>query len=296
MYRNFIEIEKKALKLGPKPVAVLFPDSPDVIKAVIEGADKGLIKPILVGDRTKIEMITQQFNIKLDDFKIIDEKEPQKASDKCIDMARTGIVAFVVKGNIITSYLYRSLIRHTKTNTPDQPPCTLCFHQADNINKVFIITDPGVNINPDVSIKRKILNNAVNAQHRMGCKNPKIMIISADHISGSKAKKQNETDILRQLAKDNKMGECRLSNTKNLNSEFPNHRVETDDFPDIFLVPNIDAGNILVKSIDHLGGGVRQCITVGGDITVLTPSRSDRSVDRILNLSLGIILSEPGGV
>jgi phosphate butyryltransferase len=296
MYRNFKEIEEKARKLGPKPVAVLFPDSPDVMKAVFEGADQGLIQPILVGDRTKIEIVTQQFDIKPNGYKIIDEKEPQKAADRCIDMARTGMVAFVVKGNIITSYLYRSLIRHTKINAPDQVPCTLCFHHADNIKKVFTITDPGVNINPDVSIKRKILKNAVNAQHRMGCENPRVMIISSDHISGSNEKMRKDTEVLRQYIKDNKMGRCRLSNTNNLYSEFPNHRIETDNFPDIFLVPNIDAGNILVKSIDHIGGGIRQCVTVGGDITVLTPSRSDRSADRILNLSLGIILSEQGGV
>ncbi|WP_299982901.1 phosphate acyltransferase [Desulfobacula sp.] len=296
MYQNFKEIEEKARMLGPKSVAVLFPDSLDVMTAIFEGADQGLIKPILVGDQAKIKAITQQFNIKPNGFEIIDEKGPQKAADICIDMARAGSVAFVVKGNIITSYLYRSLIKYTKAGAPDQIPCTLCFHHADNIKKVFTITDPGVNINPDVSIKRKILKNAINAQHRMGCKNPRIMIISSGHISGAKSKIQKDTDILQQLIKDNKMGRCQLSNTQNLYSEFSNHKVETDNFPDIFLVPNIDTGNILVKSIDHLGGGIRQCVTIGGDITVLTPSRSDRSADRIINLSLGVILSETGGI
>ncbi len=55
MYRNFKEIEKKARKLGPKPVAVLFPDTSDVMAAVFEGADHDLIEPILIGDQAKIE-------------------------------------------------------------------------------------------------------------------------------------------------------------------------------------------------------------------------------------------------
>ncbi|MEA1969214.1 MAG: phosphate acyltransferase [Thermodesulfobacteriota bacterium] len=296
MYLNFKEIEKKARKLGPKPVAVLFPDSPDVMPAVFEGADQGLIEPILVGDQAKIEAAAHKLDINPNGFEIIGEKDPQKAADMCIDMARTGRVSFVVKGNIITSYLYRSLIRHIKTSAPDQVPCTLCFHQADNIEKVFTITDPGVNIHPDVSIKRKILKNAVNAQHRMGCKNPKIMIISSDHINGFGSEMQKDADILRQLIEKNKMGTCQVCNTGTLYAEFPDHRITTDNFPDIFLVPNIDTGNILVKSIDHLGGGLRQCVTVGGNITVLTPSRSDSSIDRIINLSLGIILSEQGGL
>ena len=296
MYRNFKEIEKKARQLGPKPVAVLFPDSSDVMLAVFEGATQGLIEPILVGNQAKIEAAAYKIDINLKNFEIIDEKAPQKAADMCVDMARTGRVCFVVKGNIITSYLYRSLIRYTKTNAPDQVPCTLCFHQADNIEKVFIITDPGVNIHPDVSIKRKILKNAVNAQHRMGCKNPKVMIISSDHIGCFRSEMQKDADILQDLIEKKKMGSCQVCNTQTLHAEFPDHRVKIDNFPDIFLVPNIDTGNILVKTIDHLGGGIRQCVTVGGNITVLTPSRSDSSTDRIINLSLGIILSEPGGV
>ena len=296
MYRNFIEIEKKARKLGPKPVAVLFPDSSDVMLAVFEGADQGLIEPILVGNQAKIEAAAHKIDINPNSFEIINEKDPQKAADVCIDMARTGRVCFVVKGNIITSYLYRSLIRYTKANAPDQVPCTLCFHQADNIEKVFIITDPGVNIHPDVLIKRKILKNAVNAQHRMGCKNPKIMIISSDHIGSFKSEIQKDADILQDLIEEKKMGACQICSTQTLHAEFPDHRIKTDNFPDIFLVPNIDTGNILVKSIDHLGGGIRQCVTVGGEITVLTPSRSDSSTDRIINLSLGIILSEQGGM
>ena len=296
MYRNFNEIEQRARELGPKPVAVLFPDSHDVMLAVAEGADQGLIKPILIGDKVKINKAAHQINTIQNNFKIIDESDPQNAADRCIDMARRGSVAFVVKGNIITSYLYRSLISYTKANGFDHVPCTLCFHQADNIEKVFAITDPGVNIYPDALKKRKILNNAVNAMHRMGCKSPKIMIISPDHIGRSKSKMQKDADILEQLIKEEKLGECRICSTRNLYSQFPDHRIQTDNFPDIFLVPNIDTGNILVKSIDHLGGGIRQCVTVGGDITVLTPSRSDRYADRIINLSLGIILSESGGM
>lgn len=296
MYRNFKEIENKARKLGPKQVAVLFPDSPDVMRAVFEGANQGLIEPILVGDHAKIEAAAHEIDINPNSFEIIDEKGPQKAADMCIDMTKTGRVSFVVKGNIITSYLYRSLIRYTKASAPDQVPCTLCFHQADNIEKVFIITDPGVNIHPDVTIKIKILKNAVNAQHRMGCKNPKVMIISSDHIGSFRSEMQKDADILQDLIEEKKMGACQIYSTQTLHSEFPDHRITTDNFPDIFLVPNIDTGNILVKSIDHLGGGIRQCVTVGGNITVLTPSRSDSSTDRILNLSLGIILSEQGGV
>ena len=73
---------------------------------------------------------------------------------------------------------------------------------------------------------------------------------------------------------------------------FPDGEIRTEGFPDIFLVPNIEAGNILVKTIDHLLLGVRQCTTIGGGgLITITPSRSDGYEERMISIALGIVLS-----
>lgn len=291
MYQNFKEIEKRAIELGPKKVAVLFPDDLDVLRSVIDGNRKGLIHPVLIGNRNRIEKVAAQNNLSLNDFEFIDRKDPQNAANQCIELVRTNRVSFVVKGKIITSFLYRSLIRHTQEFAPDQVPCTLCFHQAPGIEKIFVVTDPGVNVYPDITVKQKILNNAITVLHRMGCKQPKVMILIANHYNGTVSTAQKDADILSRLVRKNSIGKCRIVDSRNFIEAFGNRIIDTASFPDIFLVPNIDAGNILVKSIDHLGGGIRQCVTVGGGISVLTPSRSDGYSARIKNLALGVVLS-----
>jgi len=291
MYRNFKEIEKRAIKLGPKKVAVLFPDDLDVLRSLIDGNRKGLIHPVLIGNRNRIEKVAAQKNLSLNGFEFIDQIDPQDAANQCIELVRTKRVSFVVKGKIITSFLYRSLIRHTEEFAPDQVPCTLCFHQAQGIEKVFVITDPGVNIYPDTTVKQKILNNAITVLHRMGCKQPKVMILAANHYNDTLSAAQKDADTLSRLVRKDSIGKCRIFDSRNFIEAFGNQIIDTASFPDIFMVPNIDAGNILVKGIDHLGGGIRQCVTVGGGISVLTPSRSDGYSARIKNLALGVVLS-----
>ena len=291
MYRNFKEIEKKAIKLGPKKVAVLFPDDLDVLRSVVDGYRKGLIHPVLIGNRNRIKKVAAQINLSLNGFEFVDQRDPQDAANQCIELVRTNRVSFVVKGKIITSFLYRSLIRHTQDFAPDQVPCTLCFHQAPGIEKIFVVTDPGVNIQPDTAVKQKILNNAITVFHHIGCRQPKVMILSAKHYGDITSAAQKDADILSRLVRKNLDGKCRICESRNFIEAFGNHIIDTASFPDIFLVPNIDAGNILVKSIDHLGGGIRQCVTVGGGILVLTPSRSDGYSARITNLALGVVLS-----
>jgi len=293
MYHNFKEIVAKAKEIGPRKVAVLFPDDPDVMRAVKDGMKEGLIEAVLVGDRPRIEAVAGEVNLPLHDTEILEQEDPQEAADLCLEMVKTGKVAFVVKGNILTTYLYRALIRDTKQLSPNRIPSTLCFHRVTGIDKIFVITDPGVNILPDLQLKEKILVNAVNALHRLGCARPKVMVLAANHLDGSNHPSIRDAVALRQLAGEGRFGDCEVLAAHNLYLAFPNCAVQTDDFPDIFLVPNIETGNILVKSIDHIALGERQGMTVGAAV-LSTPSRSDGYEVRMTNLALGLVLAASG--
>ncbi len=293
MYCNFQEIVTKAKEIGPLKVAVLFPDDPDVMRAAKDGIKEGLIEPVLVGDRTRIESVANEINLSLKDMVILDQEDPQEAADLCLDMVKTGKVAFVVKGNILTTYLYRALIRTTNQLAPDQAPCTLCFHEAPGIDKIFVITDPGVSILPDLTLKEKILVKAVNVLHGLGCARPRVMVLAAYHGDGSNTPSIRDAVALRQLAGEGRLGECEVLTAQNLYQAFPDRKVQTEDFPDIFLVPNIETGNILVKTIDHIVLGKRQGMTVGASV-LSTPSRSDGYETRMTNLAFGLVLAASG--
>ena len=294
MYRNFKEIVAKAKEIGPRKVAVLFPDDPDVMRAARDGVKEGLIEPVLVGDCTRIESVANEINLPLKDIQVFDQGNPQEAADLCLDMVKKGQVDFVVKGNILTTYLYRALIQATKQLAPDQAPCTLCFHEAPAIDKIFAITDPGVNILPDLALKEKILNNAVSVLQRLGCERPRVMVLAASQLDGYTPDSVKDAIAIRQSVSDGRFGECEILGAQNLYYAFQDGIVQTEEFPEIFIVPNIETGNILVKTIDHLIMGTRQCSTVGAGIFLLTPSRSDGYETRMINLAFGLVLAASG--
>ncbi len=292
MYQDFDEIAVKARELGPKRAVILFPNDADVMQAAAEGMKEGLIAPVLVGEEASIKAIASEADLPSGAMEIIHQEDPQEAANLCLDMVIRGEAGFVVKGNILTTYLYRALINVTKILAPDQIPCTLCFHQVQGINKIFVITDPGINIRPDLTAKKKILANAVQMLRSLGCDNPRVMALAAKLLDGSTSVFARDAQELSRLGDKGKFGPCTMEAATTLFDIFDANNFQADLFPDIFLVPNIETGNILVKTIDHLIGGIRQCVTVGAGLIILTPSRSDGYEVRMGNLALGLVLAE----
>lgn len=292
MYQNFDEIVSRAKKLGPQRAAVLFPEDREVMLSVFNGIEAGLITPVLVGHKDRIRSVAREISMPLDNIELVDEPDPQKASDLCLDMAAEKEVHFVIKGKILSSYPYRTLVRKTKELAPEETSSSICFHHISGINKVFITTDPGIHILPDLETKRKIVLNAVRASSKLGCSSPRVMILAADNVDGTLSKVFREADALRKFAEEGGLGACRIIKATNLYGLFHSMEMTTSSFPDIFLFSNIDVGNILCKTIDHIILGVRQCIAVGAGMTILAPSRSDPYKVRLSNLALGPLLTE----
>ena len=293
MYHNFKEIVAKAKEIGPRKVAVLFPDDPEIIRAMADGMKQGLITPVLVGNRARIEAAGHGANRSFHNMEIVAHEDPQGAADLCMDMVVKGLVSLVIKGNILTTYLYRALIRKTRQLTPDQITCTISFHQVPAIEKIFMLTDAGVNICPDLTTKQKILTNAINIARCLGHERPRVMVLSADHLVGSESISARDVFEINRLAHQGEFGECEILTACNLCQAFPNRIMRTEAFPDVFLVPNLETGNLLAKAIQHFGLGLFQGITTGAGIIALTPSRSAGYEVRLTNLALGVMLAAP---
>ena len=286
MIRSFEEVTKKAEELGPKRVVVLFPHEGDVILSVFEGMRRGYITPLLIGDIERIGAKIEEYGLDLDNVQPIHEGDPQKGADLCVEMVIEGEADFLIKGNITTTYLYRSLIRANSRITPSLVPSTLCFHQIPSVDHIFVITDPGVNIAPDLETKVKVIKNALEVLRRIGYRSPRVMILSGVRAIDGDLLSLRDARAIQEMAKKGLLGDCTVLDGHNFSD------LVTCEFPDLLVVPQIEAGNILVKAIDHLAIGKRQCVTIGAGIVALTPSRSDGFEVRLLNIALGVLIAD----
>lgn len=179
----------------------------------------------------------------------MDEGDPKNASKMSIEMVRRGEVSFVIKGKILTTHLYRALIKIMKEYFPDEIACTFCFHYVSGLERIFLITDSGVNIHPDLEVKKKILRNAIRIMNQLGWKQVRVMILASPRFLEGRSPYKQDALELRRVSLEGGLGECKVFDTNNFWEVFADKGIEEQRFPDIFLVPNIETGNILVKSI-----------------------------------------------
>ena len=293
MITSFDDILKRAETLPVQRAAVLYPDAPEVMKAVKDGIDRKYIEPVLVGVEHEIRDVAKRIGLDLKGVEIIHVEDRQKGADFCVDQAITGNVDFIIKGQIMTSFIFKSILRATKGLVKqDETPCTMSLHQVTGLNKLFAVTDPGLNIYPDLDSKYKILNSAVAFLRGLEFERIKIMALSAKRGLGTDPVSANDGDILRSRFLEKEDGQVAfIDRKKGLFEVFGGISPVDNGFPDLFLVPNLDTGNILCKTIDHLLLGVRQGVTVGAGVITLMPSRSDRHEVRILSTALGKVLA-----
>lgn len=293
MITSFQEILKRAESIPQKRAAVLYPDDPEVMKAVKDGIGRKYIEPVLVGSGHGIEDVAKRVGLDLEGVKIVHVEDKQKGADFCVDQVTSGKVDFIIKGQIMTSFMFRSILKATKGLVkPGETPCTMSLHEVKGLNKLFAITDPGLNIYPDLDVKCKILNSATTFLKGLEFERIRVMVLSAKRDFAPDLVSAHDGDIIRNRFLDGKNDKGVIVTRRNgLFETFGDVSSMENGFPDLFLVPNIDTGNILCKTIDHHLSGIRQGVTIGGGTITVMPSRSDGYDERIMSIALGKVLA-----
>ncbi len=162
-------------------------------------------------------------------------------------------------------------------------------------DKPLIITDGALNVLPTIKTKMHILKNVINFSNRIQIKRPKVALLSAteevlDSIPSSKdaaeiTKLANEenlnADVFGPLAFDNCISE-KSASIKGIKNKVAG-------FADVLLVPNVEAGNSLVKMMIYFCGACAAGVVVGGKVPVVITSRSDEAPARLASIAAAVV-------
>ena len=263
--------------------------------SVMDAVNENLIIPIFIGDQEEIEKCALDLNFDISSFDIIDEKEENKTSIIAAELASKEKIKIIVKGHIHTDVLMREVIKK-KYNLIGKTRLSHIWHMTlDKQDKPLIITDGALNVSPNVKTKMHILKNVINFCKRIGNERPKISILSAteevlDSVQSSLdakeitelAKKENlSADVFGPLAFDNSISKksAEIKGIKNV--------VAGDS--DVLLVPNVEAGNALVKIMVYFMGACAAGVVVGGKVPVVITSRSDVATARLASIAAAVV-------
>ena len=289
---NLINIAKKK---GTIDAAIVNAGEIFPMESVHKAVQNNLINPLFIGNKNEIIKYAEKLNWDISKYKIIDEKDENSTAPIAASLASEGKVKIIVKGHIHTDVLMKAVLKRN-LNLIGKKRLSHVWHMTlGSDDKPFIITDGVVNVLPKLEVKMHILRNAVDFAHKIGISRPKVSILSATEeiiesvpssidadLITKKAKSENiNADVFGPLAFDNSISKKSAAIKKIKNDVAGNS--------DILLVPNVEAGNALVKMMIYFMGACAAGVVLGGKAPVVITSRSDESEARLASIAASIV-------
>ena len=266
-----------------------------VMKAAKQAVDIGLIKPVFIGDKLLIEKCAKDLNWNISNFEIINEKDENSTAPIAAKMASENKIKIIIKGHIHTDILMKAVLKRD-LNLIGKKRLSHVWHMTlEKNDKPFIITDGALNVLPKLETKMHILKNSVDFAERIGINRPKVSILSAteevlESVPSSidaneltkRAKEENiNADVFGPMAFDNSVSE-KAAKIKGIKNAVAGNT-------DILLVPNVEAGNGLVKMMIYFMGACAAGVVVGGKVPVVITSRADSAPARLASIAAAIV-------
>lgn len=298
MIKTFDEIVKYARESGPKTIAVAVAQDEEVLNAVKDAKDLGLADAILVGDKEEIVKAAESCGIDVGTFEIIDEKDKTEACKKAVSLISEGKADIVMKGLVDTSIILKAVLAEEAGLRTGNILSHVAVFEVKDYDRLFIVTDAAMNIAPDLQQKKQIIENAVKVAHAMGNENPKVAVLAAVEKVNPKMQATLDAEALVEMNKKGEIKGCMVGGPFALDNavsvEAAKHK--GIDHPvaghaDILMVPQIEAGNMLYKSMVFFAKAQNAGIVVGAKVPIVLTSRADSHIAKLNSIALGVLLA-----
>lgn len=290
--KHFDELLKHIEDYPIRKVVVAAAQDPYVIQAVAEAGEKSIAESILVGDETEIRSIADSAEISLEGMHVIDEVDPVRAVSVAVQIVSSGEADILMKGYIHTDDFLRGVLNREYGLRTGSIMSHVFIAEISDMNRLLFITDGAMNVNPDLEQKAAILLNAVHLANIFGVSNPKVAVLAAVELVNPAMPATVEAACLAKMAERNQYvpsctveGPLAMDNAVSLIAA--KHKKISGPVAgqaDILLVPNIESGNMLVKSIVYLGAHRLMGLLVGAKAPVVLTSRADTTESKLLSI------------
>ena len=295
-YQNLIA---RCKALAPTPCAVAHPCDESSLRGAIEAATMGLLKPILVGPKARIEAIAAQCGLDIAPYELVDAPHSVASAETAVRLAREGRCDMLMKGSLHTDELMAAVVKRD-TGLRTGRRISHCFiMDVPAIDRVVIITDAAVNIFPTLVDKVHIVQNAIDLARALGREQPKVAILSAMETVNPQVPSTIEAAALCKMAERGQItgglldGPLALDNAIDLGAA----KIKKITSPvagqaDILVVPDLEAGNMLAKSLSFMADADAAGIVLGARVPIILTSRADSVPTRLASCAVAALFAQ----
>ncbi|MHB8619218.1 MAG: bifunctional enoyl-CoA hydratase/phosphate acetyltransferase, partial [Chloroflexota bacterium] len=299
-----LQLLDAARLVGRVSAVVVQPVEPHSLGSALEAGRRGLIEPILVGDRALIVTAAADLGVSLEGVRIEQAAGDVAAAAMAVALVRAGEAAVLVKGLIHTDDLMRAVLdRELGLRTGRRLSHVFaCYLPAQAYPKPLLISDGALNVAPDLATKRDIVQNAIDLARALGVQVPRVAILAAVETVNPTMQATLDAAALAKMAERGQIRGGVVDGPLAFDSAVSHQSRLTKSIhspvageADVLVVPEITAGNIAVKALTHLAGAVTPGIVLGASVPIVLPSRADPPSARVASCAIAALLVHAAG-
>jgi phosphate acetyltransferase len=285
--------------MPPLPTAVVHPCDQSSLTGAVEAAQMGLIAPILVGPAERIRTVARENGIPISDYPLVDAPYSEAAAEAAVQLVREGKAEALMKGSLHTDELMAAVVKR-ESGMRTGRRVSHCFVMAvPSHETALIITDAAVNIAPTLDVKKDILQNAIDLAHALMVPEVRVAVLSAMETVTPKVPSTIEAAALCKMVDRKQITGALVDGPLALDNAIDPEaaRIKGIDSPvagraNVLMVPDLEAGNMLAKSLSFLAGADAAGIVLGARVPIILTSRADSALTRRASCAVAVLMAK----
>ncbi|MCT4638904.1 MAG: bifunctional enoyl-CoA hydratase/phosphate acetyltransferase [Bacteroidales bacterium] len=264
-----------------------------VLEAVKKATENGIVVPVLVGDKPEIEKIAKEINFDLSNVEIHQESNPAKASVKAVALIKEGKADILMKGLVATAPLLKAVLNKENGLRKGGTLSHFALFESPFYHKLFGVTDAAMNVAPEFNDKISIVNNAVEAMHGIGVEKPKVAIVGPLETVNPKIESTVHASMLTVMNNRKQIKGCIIDGPFAIDNAVSKEAAEHKGIEspvagdaDIIVAPELNAANILYKTLNFLGGAMSAAVIMGAQVPIVLTSRADTEKSKYMSIAM----------
>ena len=290
----FNNLAEEAKKMTKKTViAVVEAHDENTLESVIKAAGDGIMIPLLIGRAAEINEILIKLGANPDDFETIDSSGVERSLSIAVESIKAGRAMTLMKGHLESGEFMKAILQKESGLVTGGKLSLFGFFETEKYHKLLAVSDFGLNTYPDLDGKKAIVENAVRLFNSLGFENPKIAAMSSVEKLNPKFPDAVDADALKTMNINGEIKNCVIEGpiAFDLATSAEAARIKGYESPvagdaDLLLVPDICAGNMLVKSLTGFGGCRTAGTVLGAKMPIILTSRSAEAADKYYSIAL----------
>lgn len=298
-HAKYEQLIARARQLRPAPTIAVHPCDTASITAVVEAAELGLIIPILVGPRHKIETAAREAGMDIAQFRIVDTPHSHAAAERGVALIREGVGTLLMKGSLHTDELMHEVLNGSTGLRTGRRISHVFVMDVPTYAETLFITDAAINIAPDLDTKRDIVQNAIDLHNLIGLGTPRVAILSAVETVTTKIPSTIEAAALCKMAERGQItggvvdGPLAFDNAIDMEAARIKGIVSgVAGRAQILVVPDLEAGNMLAKNLTFLAGADAAGVVMGARVPIILTSRADSVRARMASCAIAALFAD----